>query len=112
MKKVLLSIAIVLTMVCPAFPNEADDLGHLFAGSYLTEHLKRKDCDPFLSFLIVTGLSFAKELYDKDFSTRDLSFTVGGVFLTYGVDEIVNFIMSGIQQNSASSSEALREASL
>lgn len=107
MKKVLIALMVTICLTIPALASESDDLGHLFAGSFVAEHLKRKECDPLTTFVITAGLGFVKELWDNDFSTRDLSFTIGGVFFSYGFDEIGKFILNGIDDFNKSNKEVI-----
>jgi hypothetical protein len=97
MRKLIVASIIILALSFPTFADQqSDDLSHLFAGSFVAEHLKRKGCSPFDIFVITGGLSLVKELWDKDFSERDMVFSIGGVLFTYSVDEIGKFILDGI----------------
>ena len=102
MKKLLLT-AICLTVLTstvllkPAEALTKTESTQLLTGTLISEHLRRKDCDPLLNFGITLGVSILQQFIQNNrLDVKDLTFQCSGIIVSYGFDEIANFILNGI----------------
>jgi len=98
MKKLIVFLAMISILSFDAEALTRKEEGTLILSTALTEHLKRKDCDPLLSFVITTGITALVDLYDNKFKMQNVSLVLGGVLISYTFDEITAFFLEGIKK--------------
>jgi len=98
MKKILLAVLITLVISAPTMALTQQETEQLTIGTLISEHLDSKGCDPLEKLVITAGISIVKELFDTDgFKLKDIGFTCSGIIVSYSVDELTDFILSGIE---------------
>ena len=79
-------------------PFTDDQIAHVAGSAYIAKLCNSWGLDFWQTLGVNLALGTAKELYDMKstgFSVQDIGFNVSGVFLSYSVDEVVNFISGG-----------------